>query len=176
MQTTARILYILALALLTVMTVGFGVVTFYPGPTMPEYPITAPKISAPSATPTAAEQQAEIDTQNRYQADQKAYTVANKAHARIELSIVTGIGVLILLAGLVAAAAPDVLRVGLMLGGIFTVVWGLIANANAAGSGVMFAVAALAMVILGAFSLGAPRRMLGRVFGGGGADLLGPHV
>ena len=175
MQTIARTLYLLALALLTVMTVGFGTVTFYPGPTMPEYP--APRIAkpAPDGTPTAAEVQAQNEAQAKYDAEFKVYREANRQHARAELAVVTAIGVAILIGGLVASAGSDVLRVGLMLGGIFTVIWGLAKNASEAGSGVMFAVAALGLIALALFSLATPRRVIARAFRLSGTDLLGPR-
>ena len=175
MQTVARTLYLLALALLTVMTVGFGTVTFYPGPTMPEHP-QSPRIVRPApGTPTAAEVQAQNEAQAKYDAEFKLYREANRQHARAELAVVTAIGVAILIGGLVASAGPDVLRVGLMLGGIFTVVWGLAKNASEAGSGVMFGVAALGLIALGLFSLATPRDVIARTFRLGGSDLLGPR-
>jgi len=175
MQTAARTLYILAIALLTVMTVGFGTVTFYEGPKMPEYP--SPRIVKPAdgGGQSAAEIQEQNEAQAKYDAEFKVYRDLNKAHARTELAIVTSIGLVVLLAGIGVPAAPDVLRVGLMLGGIFTVVWGLVKNASEAGSGIMFVVAALGLVILACFSLPTPRRVLARAFGGGETDLLGPR-
>ena len=175
MRDTARTLYVLALALLVVMTIGFGQVTFYPGPEAPKNALFAPVAAAPDgARPAPATEAEQVAAQQQYDRDWEQYRADQRAHARNALAIVTAVGVLVLLAGLTASGAPDVLRVGLMLGGVFAVAWGLIASAGDAGSGTMFAVALLAMLALAAFSLPGSRRVLQRTFRIGGADLLGP--
>ena len=176
MQAAARTLYVLALALLVVMTVGFGQVTFYPGPEQPKNVRFAPVPALPEGAkqPPSADAEQQRAQQQQFEQQQEQYQQLRRAHARNALAIVTAVGVLVLIAGLTASAAADVLRVGLMLGGIFSVAWGLIASAGDAGSGTMFAVALLAMIVLGAFSLPASRRVLQRAFRISGADLLGP--
>lgn len=175
MQTAARTLYVVALALLIVMTIGFGQVTFYPGPDAPTDTMMASRI-APDGTKAAPTVDAETQRKQQEEYDRvwEQYRQAQRHHARNALAIATTLGVLVLIGGVVASASPEVLRVGMMLGGIFTVAWGLISTAENAGSGTMFAVALLAMIALALFGLPGPRRILQRTFRLSGADLLGP--
>lgn len=93
------------------------------------------------------------------------------------LAGVTVAGALLIVAGLTAAAVLDVLRIGLMFGGLLTVLWGLAYGAaGSAGSGTMF-VAALAVLavlaVLAALSHPALRqRFRGALRLGGPDDLL----
>lgn len=179
MRTAVRFLYAVAIALFLALSVGFGTLTFYPGPERPEYPMEAqPKMVAPptSATPDPAqvEAQRKMDEANaRYNEENKRFQADEKVHHRNVLLVVTGIAAVALLGGIAATAALDVLRAGVMLGALFSVIWGLIYGANAAGRGAIFVAALVVLVLLGAVSTERVRGWLGRTLRlGSGDDLL----
>jgi len=184
MQAFARVIYVLGIALLVAMTAGFGLVTFYPEPDAPQYPIdkrlppiAAPAVAAPGATPTPEE----IKQQELARAAQIAYDVAweqhqrdIQTHHRNALAVAVALGLVFLVGGILAAGALDVLRVGVMLGGLFTILWGLIYAASEAGSGTMFVAALLALVVLGSVATPGVRSRL--PFAGSADELLGRHT
>ncbi len=136
MRGAIRLLYAMAIAAFLVMTVGFGTLTFYPGPERPEYPETLrferPMPASPSAvaTPDPASEAA----QRQFDAAQKAFEQAERKHAGSVMLIAAGVALIAIALGLAASALLDVLRAGVMLGGLLTAIWGLIyaSTANAA--------------------------------------------
>jgi hypothetical protein len=167
MQSAVRFLYAIAVATFLVLAIAFGILTFYPSPEPPQYPeAIASPVSKP-APPSADEQQA-------YQRQYAAYEDDRAAHHRNVLLIATLLAAVAIVAGIAAAGALDVLRVGLMLGGLFTVVWALIYAGGEASTGVLFVAALLVLGILVALSQTRARAWLGRTFRlGEGDDLLG---
>jgi len=171
MRTAVRLLYATAIALFLALAVGFGTLTFYPGPQRPEYPVEAEKFAPAPVTATPSPAQAEA--MRRYEADRKRFEADEQVHHRNVLLVVTGIAALALLAGVAAAAALDVLRAGFMLGALFSVLWALFYGADAAGRGTIFVAALLVLVLLSALSVEGVRRWLGKTLRlGAGDDLL----
>jgi hypothetical protein len=157
LQTAARLIYVLAIGVLVAMTVGFGVVTFIPEPDPPEYPffpIPARPADGTSVTPTEEEQ---IAAQEAYDKAYREYEQEREEQRRIALGVTIPIALAFILAGLLATHALDVLRVGLMLGGLFSLIWGLIYAASEAGNGAMFVAALIALIVLGGVSVGPVR-------------------
>lgn len=170
MRTAVRLLYATAIALFLALAVGFGTLTFYPGPERPEYPLEAERF-APGVAPTPSPAQAEAMRQ--YEVDRKQFEADEEVHHRNVLLVVTGIAALALLVGVAAAAALDVLRAGFMLGALFSVLWALIYGADAAGRGTIFVAALLVLILLSALSVEGVRRWLGKTLRlGSGDDLL----
>ena len=166
MQSTVRFLYALAVAIFLVLTVAFGTLTFYPGPDAPRYP-------EPSF-PTAAVEKPDAEAKLDYQAQYEAYDAKRADHRRNVLLIATVLAALAIVAGIAAGRALDVLRVGLMLGGLFTVMWALIYAGGEAETGVLFITALLVLLVLVALSQARARAWLGRTFRlGDEDDLLG---
>jgi hypothetical protein len=170
MTAAVRWLYAIALGLFVVMTVAFGLVTFFPDPVSPEYPgAVAPRAVPVAGTPTAGQ----IAEQNRAQQDYRdtyaAWEHDRRNHRRVVLAIVTVIALGCLVGGVLLARAVDVIAIGLMLGGLFSLVWGLGYTASDAGSGVMFGVALLALFVM--LAVGTPpvrRRLRHAIFRDGG--------
>jgi hypothetical protein len=173
MQSAVRFLYAIAVATFLVLAIAFGILTFYPSPEAPQYPaalvVPASKSGAPvpaEATPTAAQQ--------AYEQQYQAYQSDRADHHRNVLLIATLLAAVAIVAGIAAAGALDVLRVGLMLGGLFTVLWALVYAGGEASTGVLFVAALLVLGILVALSQARARAWLGRTLRlGEGDDLLG---
>ncbi len=168
MQTAVRFLYATAIALFLALTIGFGTLTFYPGPDRPEYPLSA-EIRKPDGTPTPQETAA----MRQYEEDSRRFQDQERVHHRNVLLVVTGLAALALLVGVIASSALDVLRVGFMLGALFSVFWALTYGASAAGQGAIFVAALLVLVLLAALSVDRVRAWLARSLRlGAGDDLL----
>lgn len=157
MAGAIRALYAIAVAVFLVLTVGFGIVTFYPGPERLEAPdalkfpggVAAP-VASPGVAPTPPA--AQVEAQRQYDEQLKQYDKDNERYHEVVLLLTTLLGAAALVLGVLLRGALDVLRVGLMLGGLFTVLWGLIAAAGDVGSGVVFVAALLALALLAALS------------------------
>ena len=182
MQAFARVIYALSIGLLVAMTAGFGLVTFYPEPDPPEYPVSqrippvtaAPAVPVLGATPSPEEiERLKVDreAQIAYEEAWEQHRAEIRDHHRTALAIATLLGLSALIAGAIAAGTPDVLRAGIMLGGLFTIVWGLIYAAGEAGSGTMFVAALLALIALGSIVLSPVRNRL--PFASSADELLG---
>ncbi len=171
MRTAVRFLYATAIALFLALAIGFGTLTFYPGPERPEYPVEAEMRYAP--VPGATPDPKQTEALKQFDAENKQFQADEKVHHRNVLLVVTGIAAAALLVGVAAAAALDVLRAGVMLGALFSVVWALIYGANAAGRGAIFVAALVVLVLLGAVSTERVRAWVGRTLRlGAGEDLL----
>lgn len=181
MATAIRVIYALAIAVFVVMTVGFGIVSFYEQPDRPDFPqrIAVARPVGPEASFTEEEKQQLIE----YEAEQEANRVEYDAALEIyqdELAIynrnvaalVTAIGLVFIVGGMTAARALDTLRIGLMIGGLVSLLWGLTYAASNAGSVTMFIAALLALLVLGGFSHPGLRARLGRTLRLGETDEL----
>lgn len=171
MRTAIRFLYATAIALFLSLAIGFGTLTFYPGPDRPEYPLAAePRMApAPNATPDPKQ----VEAMRQFDEDNKQFQKDEKVHHRNVLLAVTGLAAAALVVGVVAAGALDVLRAGVMLGALFSVIWALMYGANAAGKGAIFVAALVVLVLLSAVSTDRVRGWLSRTLRlGSGEDLL----
>lgn len=167
MSTAVRFLYAVAVAIFFVLAVVFGILTFYPSPDSPQFVESKPITGGVYQPPTPAEQ-AEFDR------EYNAYEDDRGAHHRNVLLIATVLAALAIIGGVAAAQALDVLRVGLMLGGLFTVLWALAYAGGEAETGVLFVAALLVLFALVALSQERIRTWLARTFHlGEGDDLLG---
>ncbi|HJM88503.1 MAG TPA: hypothetical protein QF624_02610 [Dehalococcoidia bacterium] len=149
MPTAIRVIYALAIGVFVVLTVGFGGVTFFPGPESPDFdtgprPVATVDDKGVRTLPTEAELEAQRERDDAYD----EWRDERDAHHRRMLAGVVVAGGLLILAGVAATALVDVLRIGFMLGGLFTVLWGLAAFSDGVGSGARFAVALLTLAVL----------------------------
>ena len=88
----------------------------------------------------------------QFDEDNKQFQKDEKVHHRNVLLVVTGLAAAALVVGVVAAGALDVLRAGAMLGALFSVIWALMYDANAAGKGAIFVAALVVLILLSAVS------------------------
>ena len=172
MATAIRVLYAVAVGVFVALVVAFGSLTFFPDADQPDFPRTQPpRIAVPTATavpvdgapsaptPTAEEleyAQAIADYDTAYE----RWSDARDAHRRRVLAGVTLAGAAFIVASIAVAGALDVLRVGLMLGGVLTVLWGLAYAAGSAGSGAAFVAAVAVLAALVALGHTPTRRRL----------------
>lgn len=115
-----KFVYSFFLGLLLVVFVGMGVATFYPSPKAPEYP----RVLEAGKTPdeyTAEQRTADYI----YQAESKAYEQKSNGYNRNVAMIVLGAAVVLLVLGLVLESRLGLLSDGLLLGGVFTLLYSI---------------------------------------------------
>ena len=171
MPTAIRVIYALAIGVFVALTVGFGAVTFFPGPESPSFdhsPRPVPAVIGDDGKPTPlteAERQGQQEF-DEWRDDREVH------HRRMLAGVVVGGGLLIL-AGVAATGLVDVLRIGFMLGGLCTVLWGLAAFSDGVGSGARFTAALLTLSVLAALAQpGIRRRVRGALRISDSDDLL----
>jgi len=140
-----KALYSLALAVLLVLFVALGIQTFYPDPQAPPPPAPVRPI-APGIqpTPSPAEEKAQEEYQRRHQAWEEELAT----HRRNVFAIAGALGVAIIIAGLLLGERVDPLRPGLLLGGLFSIFYGVMRGANYVGTAPLFALVTLFLAAL----------------------------
>jgi uncharacterized membrane protein YkgB len=108
-------IYVFFIGILLATFVGVGVSTFYQGPKQPEYPI----IHSTPEEKVALEQQVEFEKLNRQ------YWEENKLYSR-NVSVITLIfSVVILVVSLTVLVKLPLISDGLLLGGLFTLIYSI---------------------------------------------------
>ncbi len=112
-------MYALAIALLIVAFVGFGIAAFYPEPEPPEYP---PGLEFAGPEPTEEEKRLMAQQQEKEEAFRERLSDYN----RVVASVSVGLGVLLLAGSLLRVSGVPVIGDGVTLGAVFTLFYGLI--------------------------------------------------
>ncbi|SRR5581483_2716645 len=114
-----RYMYVFFVGIFLAIFVGLGISVFYQEPTPPQALAVMSSIGKDGPTAT---QQKEIDTFN---ARQQAYDTAMTNYNRNVALIILIAAVLILAIALIFAQKLDVIANGILLGGIFTLLYGI---------------------------------------------------
>ena len=150
-----KTLYTLAVAALVAAFVGFGIEAFYPSPAFPEpdEAMMNPEMYGPEPGAIAGEPgppppefvEAERESQREYE----AYERELAAHSGVASAVAIGAAVLILVLGLV----PRIGRLpsigdGLILGGVFTLLYGTVLALQSQSEVARFVAVAVGLVVL----------------------------
>lgn len=113
-----RYIYTLFLGVILALFVGLGISTFYEGPKQPEYPI----VNTQDKTPTAEQNQAD----RQYEAAYRAYEKKYQPYSR-NVSIIALVAALVLFViGFLFESRNSIISGGVVLGGLFTMVYSII--------------------------------------------------
>jgi hypothetical protein len=145
-----KLLYAGAVATLIVLFVAFGIRTVYGPPEMPEFPQNLRGSFQPFPAnpndPLTPEQQEYRDAQERYQGAYRLYEEDLERYRSIVLGLCTLFGVLAVAGGIV-----DALRLGLVGGGLFTLIYGVVqaeGDFDGLGEAAVFAIAGVGLVVI----------------------------
>lgn len=116
-----KFVYSFFLGLLLVVFVGMGVATFYEAPKAPEYPKTLEMVKTGPDGYTAEQTKAE----ETYLQASKDYTEKSNDYNRNVAMIVLGAAVILVVLGLLLHTKTDVIADGLLLGGVFTLLYSI---------------------------------------------------
>lgn len=113
-----KIVYTFFLGIFIALFIGLGISTFYEGPLQPEYPSEVSMEKTPQTVPTEA--------QLRYETDMKQYQVDYQSYSRNVSIIALASSVLLLVVSFILVGRNKVMTNGIMLGGLFTLVYAII--------------------------------------------------
>jgi hypothetical protein len=134
-------LYALAIALLVVAFVGFGISTFYPEPEYPEYP---PGLEFYGPNSTAEERELMAEQREK----EEAYRHRISDYNRVVSAIAIGVAVLLLVGSLLWISGLPVIGDGTTLGAVFTLFYGLIRAFMTNDEQFRFVAVAMGLVVL----------------------------
>ena len=137
--------YKLFLGILVATTIGMGISTFYTGPTMPEYP-SVPSQYANTEMPPAEQEKYDQDTR-QYDARYERYADQNNDYQRNVAIIAIALSIIVLVVSLISLAKIDVLADGLLLGGVFTLLYGIFASFNSGDQKFIFVATLFGLVV-----------------------------
>jgi Ca2+/Na+ antiporter len=136
-------LYALAIGLLVVAFVGFGISAFYDEPKYPmSYPEGAETTPPDERTP---EQKRELE---EYREKEKAYQEEYSRYNLVVATVSIGFAVLLLVGSLIWISGLPVIGEGATLGAVFTLFYGLVRAFMTNDEQVRFAAVAIGLVIL----------------------------
>lgn len=116
-----KFVYSFFLGLLLVVFVGMGVASFYESPKAPDYPKVLETVKAGPDEYTAEQRKAD----DAYQEASKDYAARSEDYNRNVSMIVLGAAVILVVLGLTLHAKTDVIADGLLLGGVFTLLYSI---------------------------------------------------
>jgi hypothetical protein len=172
--TLIKLFYAGAIAALLILLVAFGIRTFYAAPEEPRFPELPPSLRSQfvpvppkvEGDPTPAslltpDQIAYQEAQEQYQRDFERYMEERADYRRNVFLAASIIGVLAIAAGLLLSSELDAIRLGLVAGGLGTLIYAVAQageDLDEFGPTVVFIVALIALALV----LGAGYRWLGR--------------
>ena len=162
MTILLKLIYAGAVTALLILLVAFGIRTFYAAPEQPEFPkydpgllrqpgwapVPGPDFTPPPPTPEQLEYER---LQRQYQEDYERYTEVRATYRSRVFLIAAIIGIAAVAGGLALPSRLDAIRLGLVAGGLGTVLYG-VAQAGGdlaeAGSAVIFVVVTVGLVLV----------------------------
>jgi hypothetical protein len=142
-MSVLRPLYAVAIALLVVAFVGFGISAFYPEPEYPEYPLEL-EYSGPGEDLTKEEKKQIAE----YREEEEAFQREISDYNRVVTSIAIGVAVLLLVGSLLWISGLPVIGEGTTLGAVFTLFYGLIRAFMTNDEQFRFVAVAIGLVVL----------------------------
>lgn len=136
-----KLIYTFFLGLLIAIFVGMGVATFYSEPKYPEYP----KALQYSTSDEFTAEEKRLD--QKYTKDVEAYEKKQKNYDRNVSIIILVAAVIVLTASLLLHPRMDVVSDGLLLGGIFTLIYSIGRSFSADSPKASFAVVAVGLAV-----------------------------
>ncbi len=115
-----KVLYKLFLGIMVALFIGFGISVFYPSPTAPDYPLELQNIKSDGMTPA----QEKINTD--YNNQQKTYQTDFTRYSRNVSATAIGFSVILLILASTVLLHVEIIGDGILLGGIFTLLYGII--------------------------------------------------
>jgi hypothetical protein len=158
MTTLIKLFYAGAITALLILIVAFGIRTVDAPPEAPVFPQTpvgfrpvAPKLPNEPEPVLTPEQREYEENQRRFQEELRVYEEDLEDYHRNVFLAASVIGVLAVAGGIVLSSRIDAIRLGLVAGGLGTLLYGVIqagSDLSEIGSEVMFGVALVGFVLV----------------------------
>jgi hypothetical protein len=130
------------MSLIIALFFGLGVSAFYEAPKAPDYPVTSSTIKESNVT--AIEQSA---AQTKYDSDYEIYRQGSSVYNRNTSMITLGLAVIALIISLLLMPKIYIMSNGLMLGGVFTLIYSMICGFATDDTKYRFIIVCLGLVI-----------------------------
>ena len=140
-----KTLYALAIALLVVAFVGFGVSAFYPEPEPPDYPAGLEFVGPEQPT----EEEKRLMAQ--HQEKEEAFRERLSDYNRVVASVSIGLAVVLLVGSLLWMSGVPVIGDGVTLGAVFALFYGLVRALMTEDERFRFVAVAVGLVVVLAF-------------------------
>ena len=138
-----RTLYALAIALLVVAFVGFGISAFYPAPESPRAPPEL-EYGGVGENPTEEEKQMLAEQRKEEEAFEERFSAYNRVVAFISI----GLAVVLLVGSLLWISGVPIIGDGVTLGAVFTLFYGLIRALMTQDERIRFVAVAVGLVVV----------------------------
>lgn len=115
-----RYMYSLFLGALLAVFIGVGIAAFYQAPTAPEYPIMTAPIK-----PDGSQSPLDIQKQREYEAKSRNFQKVNEQYSKNVSIIAIAAAVLLVVVSLLFIEKILILSDGILLGGIFTLIYAI---------------------------------------------------
>lgn len=139
-----KLLYTLFLGLLVALFVGLGIDAFYPGPKVPDYPISLEQDMTKFGCQLSEEQKAQ---QLKYDQDMKNFNDAEKPYNRNVSMVALSFAIVILIASLTLFSKIKMMADGILLGGVFTTAYSIIRGLMSEDSRFRFLIVTVGLII-----------------------------
>jgi hypothetical protein len=139
-----KTLYALAIALLVVAFVGFGISAFFPEPGSPDYP---PELEFVGPEPTEEEKRLMAEQREKEEAFRERLSDYN----RVVASVSIGVAVVLLVGSLLWLSGVPIIGDGVTLGAVFTLFYGLVRALMTEEEVFRFVAVAVGLVVVLAF-------------------------
>lgn len=138
-----KIVYTFFLGLLLAIFVGVGINTFYPGPKMPEYPAAIAPVEGDASTSDA-----QMIKQQEYDKSYSHYQDLAKPYNRNVSIITLAAAVIFLVVSILFEKRISLLADGIMLGGLFTLLYSLFRGFASEDSKYLFVAVSVSIAIV----------------------------
>lgn len=144
-----QFIYKLFIGVLLATTIGMGIATFYPAPVMPEHPAEKYPYSQPTKEhSTAAPAPEQIRKQEEYDRKYRDYTQRQEHYSRNVALIAMGLSLAVLIVSLTVLTKADLIADGLILGGIFTLLYGIIGSFGSGEQKLIFLITLVSLLVV----------------------------
>jgi len=139
-----KVIYAFFVGLLLAIFVGVGVSAFYPAPKAPQYPssLATPEKAAPSE-----QTDAQLDAQREYEREYEVFRAQDASYNRNVSIIVLVAAVIFVVVSLLFESKIRIIADGILLGGVFSLVYSIGRSFQADDSKYTFLVVAVGLVI-----------------------------
>lgn len=141
-----RYLYSIFLAVLVVTFVGVGIAAFYKAPKYPEYPIeTKPVTMAP--TGEVSESAEMVEKRADFERESREFQKTNETYSKNVSTIAIAASLIILVLSITLLSRILYLSDGLLLGGVFTLIYAVVRGFSAGDEMFRFIVVSISLAV-----------------------------
>lgn len=137
-----KFLYTLFIGLLLATCISVGISAFYEAPKAPEYPAETSVYDKPTE-PTPAD----LEKQRQFERESKAYQEKEAVYNRNVSLIAVALALITLAVSLVLLKGVDIIGDGVMLGGVLTLLYGIVRSFGSDEQKFMFAVSLVGLIV-----------------------------